>query len=93
MPTLGLVTDQTLAFEAVVYDSNGQVSDPKPASVVAYLRGDANHDNSVNVSDLQALAQAWGTQASGLAEDFNGDGYVNVGDLQGLISSWNRSLH
>ncbi len=92
-PALTLFTDTPVVVSVAAVDTRSVAGTPENISVPIYLMGDVNHDNSVNVSDLQALAAAWSTQGSSLAADLNGDTYVNVGDLQALIGNWNRSLH
>jgi len=45
------------------------------------------HDGTVNVSDLLAVINAWGS-CSGCAADTNHDGAVNVSDLLAVINGW-----
>jgi probable HAF family extracellular repeat protein len=59
-----------------------------------FLRGDANHDRTVDFADLVALAQNYGsspgtTWAQG---DFDGDGAVNFNDLVTLAQTYNKTL-
>jgi hypothetical protein len=57
------------------------------------LAGDANHDGSVDVSDLGVLATNWQSSGKTFADgDFNYDGVVDVSDLGILATSWQKSL-
>ncbi|HSV13373.1 MAG TPA: autotransporter-associated beta strand repeat-containing protein, partial [Tepidisphaeraceae bacterium] len=58
------------------------------------LRGDANLDGTVDVSDLGALATSYGNSTGQLwvQGDFNNDGSVDVADLGALASSYGVSL-
>lgn len=49
--------------------------------------GDLNGDFVVDVVDLLALLEAWGTSGTGGA-DINGDGIVDVADLTKLLAAW-----
>jgi hypothetical protein len=58
-----------------------------------FLPGDANHDGTVNVSDLGTLATNWqGTDKTFSQGDFSYDGRVDVVDLGILASNWQQSL-
>ena len=52
--------------------------------------GDANHDGLVNVADLIAVINGWGTcpPPNMCATDFNGDNDTNVSDLLTVIMNW-----
>ena len=55
---------------------------------INWPRGDVNHDNEVNIADINAaidavLSQAADFQAS--ANDVNGDGEVNIADINAII--------
>jgi len=47
---------------------------------------DLNGDGSVNVSDLLAVIEAWGS--SDQTADINSDGIVNVADLLEVVGTW-----
>lgn len=49
--------------------------------------GDINGDNALNVSDILAIIDAWGT-CDGCAADVNVDGAVNVTDLLFIVGNW-----
>ncbi|MCC6682072.1 MAG: right-handed parallel beta-helix repeat-containing protein [Phycisphaeraceae bacterium] len=54
------------------------------------LPGDANYDGTVNLADLQILADNWSNQdATWLMGECSGDGRVNLEDLQILADHWN----
>ena len=48
--------------------------------------GDVNSDGAVEVSDLLAVIDAWGSDDQ--AADINGDGVVAVGDLLAVVGNW-----
>ncbi len=53
--------------------------------------GDLNGDGTINKTDLDMIAEAFGGAGTGLAaEDLNGDGMVDVADLALLGSNWGR---
>jgi mannan endo-1,4-beta-mannosidase len=57
------------------------------------LAGDANHDRTVDVTDLGILATNW--QATGMTfaqGDFNRDGNVDVTDLGILATNWQKAV-
>ena len=47
---------------------------------------DINGDGYVNVSDLLAVIEQWGSDDA--AADINGDGAVNVNDLLLVVGNW-----
>ncbi|MDZ4769221.1 MAG: dockerin type I domain-containing protein [Chloroflexota bacterium] len=57
--------------------------------------GDANNDNTVNITDFSSLAAAFGSVAGGgtynANADFNKDGVVNITDFSLLASSFGQS--
>ena len=59
---------------------------------VAYLFGDVNGDEVVNIADVTALMNYvlaggdWFDQYQFEAADINGDGVITVGDVSGLIA-------
>ncbi len=57
------------------------------------LAGDANHDRTVDISDLGILATNWQGSAKTFAQgDFNYDGIVDISDLGILATSWQKTL-
>jgi len=53
------------------------------------LAGDANHDRTVDVSDLGILATNWQLSSRTFSQgDFNYDGVVDVTDLGILATNW-----
>ncbi len=57
------------------------------------LAGDANHDRTVDISDLGILATNWQGSAKTFAQgDFNYDGIVDISDLGILATSWQKAL-
>src|SRR5206468_2599960 len=58
-----------------------------------HLGGDANHDRSVNFSDLVTVAQNYGGSGKSFSQgDFNFDGTVNFADLVILAQRYNVTL-
>jgi hypothetical protein len=52
--------------------------------------GDANLDGHVDIDDLLAVVNAWGTVSPGmLPVDFDLNGVVNIDDLLTVINGWN----
>ena len=49
--------------------------------------GDVNGDGMVNVTDLLAIMDVWGS-CDGCPPDLNDDGVVNVTDLLIVIGNW-----
>ncbi|MBL6997449.1 MAG: S8 family serine peptidase [Phycisphaerales bacterium] len=73
-----LSEDNQHAFlQNVIEWVDGSSSEPCPA--------DCNGDGVVNVSDLLAIIDAWGTN-SGC--DVNGDGVIDVVDILAVVGSW-----
>lgn len=100
LPTGSLtsVANQTLTFSLTAADS-GSPSMNSPAAtvtVMAYMAGDADHDDKVILYDLKLLVAAWNsTPASpnwNPGADFDGSGSVILYDLKLLVASWNRFL-
>jgi hypothetical protein len=59
----------------------------------SYLLGDADLDGTVDVSDLNALAQNWlATPNAWQFGDFNADGIVEAGDLNEIGQNWLSSI-
>ncbi len=57
------------------------------------LAGDANHDRTVDISDLGILATNWQGSSKTFAQgDFNYDGIVDISDLGILATNWQKSL-
>ncbi len=55
--------------------------------------GDANHDRTVDISDLGILATNWQGSGKTFAQgDFNYDGIVDISDLGILATSWQKTL-
>lgn len=50
--------------------------------------GDANGDNQVNFSDLNAVLSAFGSGGIGIPGDVNGDGQVDFSDLNEVLSNF-----
>jgi predicted lipoprotein with Yx(FWY)xxD motif len=54
-------------------------------------QGDANGDNLVNFSDLNAVLAAFGQSGDGLIGDVNGDGVVNFSDLNEVLANFGNT--
>jgi hypothetical protein len=52
---------------------------------------DANGDNIVNFTDLNAVLSSFGQAGAGLAADFNNDGVVNFADLNAVLAAFGTS--
>jgi hypothetical protein len=62
----------------------------------AFLQGDANSDNKVDLDDYVILSRSWLSSPSQAAydtrADFTRDGHVNVADLVLLAANWLKTL-
>ena len=76
-PVEAMPVDSRSQFMAVLIDWIGVPDTPCPA--------DCNGDGLVNVSDMLAIIDAWGT-SSGC--DVNGDGTIDVVDLLEVVGNW-----
>jgi hypothetical protein len=59
--------------------------------VPAPCPGDANGDNIVNFTDLNAVLTAFGQSGVGLPGDVNGDGTVNFADLNEVLANFDST--
>ena len=92
-----LGTTSTGSFNAI-YTLNTSDQDLPGANSLASLSlslhgivaigGDANLDNTVDVTDLGALATNWQMPGIWQQGDFTGDGFVDVSDLGMLATNW-----
>ncbi|MDG1136794.1 MAG: dockerin type I domain-containing protein, partial [Phycisphaerales bacterium] len=71
------VSSQQLFMSDVLEWSAGDTPEPCP--------GDCNGDGFVNVSDLLAIIEVWGSDSDC---DVNGDGNIDVVDLLAVVGSW-----
>jgi hypothetical protein len=55
------------------------------------LPGDIDHNNTVNINDLDALLAKYGATGDGMDEDIDGNRTVNINDLDQLLSNYGRS--
>jgi autotransporter-associated beta strand protein len=70
----------------------GYLDNGSSVTVEAMLAGDANHDGTVNVSDLATLGLNWKkTNQTWAQGDFNYDGTVNASDLATLGLNWKQT--
>ncbi len=73
-------------------DGNGSGGDDFTSGFF-FLRGDANHDRVVDITDLGILATNWQGSGKTFAQgDFNYDGLVDISDLGILASNWQKSV-
>ncbi len=97
----------TWSFAALLADGNyratlpaGSVSDAGGNALASdysfeffALAGDANHDRTVDITDLGILATNWQGNGKTFSEgDFNYDGIVDISDLGILATSWQKTL-
>jgi hypothetical protein len=61
------------------------------SAVPAPCPGDANGDNIVNFTDLNAVLTAFGQSGVGLPGDVNGDGTVNFADLNEVLANFDST--
>ena len=97
----------TVTFSGILADANyratvlaADITSPGGTPMAAdhlldffFLTGDANHDRSVDITDLGILATNW--QATGMLfgdGDFNYDGTVDITDLGLLATKWQVNL-
>lgn len=79
----GLSNDGRIAF---FYQLANETNGVAVAMPIDFCPADINGDSLVNVVDLLAVINAWGS--GGGPADVNGDGVVNVGDLLAVINAW-----
>ncbi len=97
----------TWAFSTMLPDGNyratlpaGSVSDAAGNPLISdysfeffALAGDANHDRTVDITDLGILATNWQGSGKTFAQgDFNYDGIVDISDLGILATNWQKSI-
>ena len=86
------VASSTGKLRIVAFDSEGNTGSDAGDGFFSIngssVQGDANGDGLVNVSDILAVVDAWGTCTGNCTEDLNGDGVVNVVDLLTVIGAW-----
>jgi methionine-rich copper-binding protein CopC len=78
---------------AGVSDSSGNAIVSNHVLDFFVLSGDANHDRTVDITDLGILATNWQQSPRGFSQgDFNYDGTVDITDLGTLATNWQVSL-
>ncbi len=78
---------------ASVSDAGGNALASEFSFAFFALAGDANHDRTVDISDLGILATNWQGSGKTFSEaDFNYDGIVDISDLGILATNWQKSL-
>jgi hypothetical protein len=102
------VTRATVTFNPVLADARYRLTIPAGAIQDAsgnalasdfnydffFLRGDANHDGTVNLADFNRLASNFGQSNRTFSQgDFNYDGLVNLGDFNILASRFGTALN
>ncbi|WP_428938459.1 S8 family serine peptidase [Fontivita pretiosa] len=74
-------------------DVAGNLASPPAVLDLFFLRGDANHDRTVNLRDLYVLTGNWQQLGRDFSQgDFNYDGRVDELDLEILTSRWQQVL-
>jgi hypothetical protein len=83
------IADGSVNLTAKAYDNNGDTTISAPVSVTVN-NGDANNSNTVDLSDLRALANNYNvTSGATYAQgDFNADSAVNLSDLRILGNNY-----
>jgi hypothetical protein len=80
--------DYSMSVQAVYTDGTLSQWSNNLLVRINWLRGDVNHDNEVNIADINAaidviLSQTAATQTN--VGDVNGDGEVNIADINAII--------
>ncbi len=94
--TSNILPDGNYRASIFMDDVTNSDGDPLASDAIVdffVLGADANHDRSVNITDLGLLATYW--QMTGMCfsqADFNYDGTVNITDLGLLATDWQRSI-
>jgi hypothetical protein len=85
---------QATLLAAGITNSSGMPMASDYVTNFFFVNGDANHDGTVDVSDLGILATNWQTTTGKNYQlgDFNYDGLVDVGDLGILATNWQNTL-
>jgi hypothetical protein len=93
-------TDLTAAEQQSLRNATGMPATQTPQAIVslgsmaasAFLEGDANGDNFVDLSDYVILSRSWLSSKAQAAydarADFNRDGAIDVADLALLAANW-----
>ncbi len=92
----GILPDGNYTARAIASGITNSSGTPMAADAVLaffFLNGDANHDRSVNISDLGVLATNWQTTGKTFSQaDFSYDGVVDISDLGILATNWQKTL-
>ena len=56
---------------------------------ITLTRGDVDGSGAINISDIAALLNAWGTSC--IYADVDGSGTVNISDIAALLNNWGAS--
>jgi hypothetical protein len=83
----GASSDLKLAAGATYYGTTDGWTTTNPVK----LPGDIDHNNIVNINDLDALLAKYGATGDGMDEDIDGNRSVNINDLDQLLSHYGRS--
>lgn len=87
---LGLDLGEWLTIGLKVIDNEGQAAyDSALLALYPSILGDANGDGDVDLDDLGALADSWGSVSGGWGNgDFDLDGDIDLDDLGRLADNW-----
>jgi hypothetical protein len=95
-PTVSTVAQAAMTFTVTVSDGQGGITSDS-VNVHVWMLGDINRDNSVDVTDLLTLVDAFGSIVGDSNYDstcdFNSDGSVDVVDLLTLTENFGRTLN
>jgi hypothetical protein len=101
----GSMTAQEFTNTLTLLTNSGASSDLKLAAGTTYygttdgwtttnpvkLPGDIDHNDTVNVNDLNRLLTKYGLDGEGLDEDVDNNGTVNINDLNTLLTNYGQS--
>lgn len=91
--------DNTKVGKQILTVTYGNFTDTFEIEIIAYLPGDVNGDNNVNMKDYSLFRQylsGWEVKIESAVADVNGDNTINLKDLALLrqwLNGWDVELH
>jgi hypothetical protein len=90
-PTVATLAEAQLTFKLTV--TNGGGNDEDTVSVRVYMRGDADHDDTVGILDFGVWKKQYNHQDPGTTGDFDGQNGVDILDFGIWKTNYNALRH